>query len=219
MIVTGNPGIQESIELYLQGRVWVSDPYRRRDLPNLDRVLFPNQSFRPKEWMFPLVRLGPTPIHCAWGTGRIDAIQTLKRASQVMLVVKNTPANARDVRDLGSIPRTGRSPGGGHRQPTPYSCLENSMDRGAWQATVHRVAQSWTWLEQLSMQCTCKLLKNGSHTSIRGVGWSKAIWPLHGGVWNYASSQNLHNRVHTPNQITQVEIEGKGFQLLAWSMP
>ena len=54
-------------------------------------------------------------------------------------MVKNLPANAGDIRDLGSIPGSGRSPGGGHGNPLQYSCLENSMDRGAWQATVHRV--------------------------------------------------------------------------------
>ena len=61
---------------------------------------------------------------------------------QVVRVVKNPPANARDVRDLGSIPGLGRSPGEGHDLPVPlqYSCLENPMDRGAWQATVHGVA-------------------------------------------------------------------------------
>ena len=61
-----------------------------------------------------------------------------------VLVVKNTPANTGDVRDMGLIPGLGRSLGGGHGNPLQYSCLENSMDRGAWQATVHRVAQSWT---------------------------------------------------------------------------
>ena len=50
-------------------------------------------------------------------------------ASQVMLVVKNLPANA-EVRDAGSIPGWGRSPGGGHSNPLQYSCLQNSMDRG-----------------------------------------------------------------------------------------
>ena len=60
-------------------------------------------------------------------------------ASQVMLVVKNLPANAGDVRDLGSIHGSGRSPGGGHGNPLQYSCLDNPMDRGAWQATIHRV--------------------------------------------------------------------------------
>ena len=59
-------------------------------------------------------------------------------------MVKNPPANAGDIRDMGSTPRSGRSPGGGHSNPLQYSCLENPMDRGAWQATVHRVTQSWT---------------------------------------------------------------------------
>jgi len=54
-------------------------------------------------------------------------------------VVKNLSANAGDARDLGSIPGLGRSPGGGGKgNPLQYSCLENSMDRGAWQAMVHR---------------------------------------------------------------------------------
>ena len=55
-----------------------------------------------------------------------------KRASQVALVVKNLTANAGDIRDMGLIPRWGRSPGGGHGNPLQYSCPENSMDRGAW---------------------------------------------------------------------------------------
>ena len=50
--------------------------------------------------------------------------------SQVVLVVKNPPANAGDVRDLGSIPESGRSPGEGNGNPLQYSCLENPMDRG-----------------------------------------------------------------------------------------
>ena len=67
-------------------------------------------------------------------------------------MVKNLPVNAGDVRDLGSIPGLGRSPGGGHSNLLQYSCLENPMDRGAWGATVHRVAQSWTRLKRLSRQ-------------------------------------------------------------------
>ena len=64
-------------------------------------------------------------------------------ASQVALVVKkkNPPANAGDIRDAGSIPGLGISPGGGHGNPLQYSCLENPTDRGAWWATVHRVAE------------------------------------------------------------------------------
>ena len=54
-------------------------------------------------------------------------------------VVKHLPANAGDAGDVGSIPGLGRSPGVGNGKPPQYSCLENSMDRGAWQATVHGV--------------------------------------------------------------------------------
>ena len=48
-------------------------------------------------------------------------------------MIKNLPANAENVRDVGSIPGLGRSPGGGHGNTLQYSCLENPMDRGAWQ--------------------------------------------------------------------------------------
>jgi len=58
------------------------------------------------------------------------------------LVVKNLPASAGDMRNLGSIPGSGRSPGGGCGNPLQYSCLENPMDRGAWWAMVHRVTES-----------------------------------------------------------------------------
>ena len=56
----------------------------------------------------------------------------MHRASQVVLVVKNSPANAGDVKDMSSIPGSGRSPGGGHSNALQYSCLENPMDRGVW---------------------------------------------------------------------------------------
>ena len=58
--------------------------------------------------------------------------------------VKNPPTNAGDVRDTGSIPGLGRSPGGGCGNPLQYFCLENPMDRGDWWATVHGVAESDT---------------------------------------------------------------------------
>ena len=73
-----------------------------------------------------------------------------KLGTQVALVVKNPPANAGDIRDAGSIPELGRCSGGGHGIPLQYSCLENPMNREAWQAVVHRVTQSWTLLKQLS---------------------------------------------------------------------
>ena len=60
------------------------------------------------------------------------------------LVVKNLPANAGDIRDMGLIPGSGRSPGEGHGNPLQYCCLENPMDRGAWQAMVHRIAKNRT---------------------------------------------------------------------------
>ena len=74
-------------------------------------------------------------------------------ASQVALVVKNLPANARDLRDADSIPGSETSPGKGHRQPTLVFLPEES-DRGAWQATVHRITKSWAQLMLLSTH-TC----------------------------------------------------------------
>ena len=81
----------------------------------------------------------------------MDSIIEQNGASQVALVVKNPSTNAGDVRDMGSIPGSGRSPGG-HGNPLQCSYLENPMDRGTWQATAHRVAMSQTRLKQLSMR-------------------------------------------------------------------
>ena len=69
---------------------------------------------------------------------------TIIWASQVVLVVKYPPANVGDVRDVSSIPGLGRSPGAGQGNPLQYSCLENLVKRGAWQATVHGVTKSPT---------------------------------------------------------------------------
>ena len=71
----------------------------------------------------------------------------MKCVSQVALVVKNLPANAGDIKDTGSIPWWGKSPGGGHGNPLQYSCLENPMDRRAWIAAVHRVTKTQTRLK------------------------------------------------------------------------
>ena len=70
----------------------------------------------------------------------------------VALVIKNLPVIAEDVRDISSIPGSGRSPGGGHGNPLLYSCLENPVDRGVGRTTVHGVTKSWTWLKCLSMR-------------------------------------------------------------------
>ena len=90
-------------------------------------------------------------------------------ASQLAPVVKSLPANAgdtRDARDVGSIPGSGRSPGGGHGTPLQYSCLENPMDRGAWWATVHGITKSQSWLKLPSthacFDCISLCLRAGS---------------------------------------------------------
>ena len=74
------------------------------------------------------------------------------RASQALLVVKNPPASAGDLRDAGLIPEQGRSPGGGHGNPLQCCCLDTPVGRGAWRATVHGVTQSRTRLSDLA--CT-----------------------------------------------------------------
>ena len=62
----------------------------------------------------------------------------------MVLVVKNLPANVRDIRDVGLLPGLGRSPGRGHGNPLQYSFLENPMDRGTWQAIVHGIEKNHT---------------------------------------------------------------------------
>ena len=83
---------------------------------------------------------------------RLCSFLRLNSIPLVVLVVKTPPANAGDGRDTDSIPGLGRSPGGEHGNPLQYSCLENPMDREAWQSTVHRVTKSWTQLKQLNTQ-------------------------------------------------------------------
>ena len=86
-------------------------------------------------------------------------------ASQMALVVKNPPASAGDIRDTGSIPQLGRSPREGSGNPLQYSCLENPIDRGSWEAAVHGVAKSRTQLSHFTLHnkawtaiVCCKLL-------------------------------------------------------------
>ena len=84
-----------------------------------------------------LQSMGLQRVSHDWETEHIISI----RAYQVALVVKNPPAKAGDVRNVGLIPGSGRSPGGGHGNTFQYSCLENAMDRGVWSAIVHGVAK------------------------------------------------------------------------------
>ena len=94
--------------------------------------------------------------------------QFLLGASQVALVVKTLPANAGDIRDTGSTPGSGSSPGERHGNPLQYSCLENPMDRGAWWVTVQRVAKSWTLLKWLSTH-------NSDWSTSAAIGSSRRI--------------------------------------------
>ena len=82
-----------------------------------------------------------TSYFCALQIFQSFVLGMVKQGSQVVVVVKNPPANAGDIRDMGSIPGLGRSRGGGHGNPFQYSCLENPLDRGASQATDHRVTK------------------------------------------------------------------------------
>ena len=84
---------------------------------------------------------GKLDLLTIWNIWWFLQVLQIWRASQVALVVKNLPANAGDIRDMGWIPRLGRSPGGGNDNLLQYSYLENHMDRGAWQATVHGVTE------------------------------------------------------------------------------
>ena len=75
-----------------------------------------------------------------------------------MLVVKSPSANAGDVGDVSFIPKSGRSPRGGHGNPLQCSCLENPMDRGAWQAIIHGVTEGRTRLKRVSTHAGAVLL-------------------------------------------------------------
>ena len=99
-----------------------------------------------------------------------------ERASQVLLVVKNLPTSAGDLTDVGLSPVSRRIPGGGHGNPLQYSCLENAMDRGAWQAIGHRVAKSWIWLKRLSMHA-CNAC-TGQKCHVLEADKSKMVLPI-----------------------------------------
>ena len=84
------------------------------------------------------------------GINNFDQQYHMPRASQVTLVVKNPPAKAGDIREVSSIPGSGRFPREGHGNPLQYSCLKNPMDRGVWRASVHWVTKSRMQLKRLS---------------------------------------------------------------------
>ena len=100
----------------------------------------------------------------------------IHRASQVALVLKNSPPNAGDlVRDTGSTPDLERSPGGGHGSPLQHSCLVNPINRGAWPAIGHRVAKSQTWLKPPSMHAYMfSSVQSLSHVWLFVIPWIAA---------------------------------------------
>ena len=100
-------------------------------------------------------------------------------------VVKNPPANAED---MGPIPGSGRSPGGGHGYPLQYSCLENPHGRGAWQATIHGIAKSWT---RLNDSMTIATRVSGAEWGSESVRRNEKERHCEGGV----SSWNLQEEV------------------------
>ena len=89
---------------------------------------------------------------------------------------KEPGSNARDIKDAGSIPGSGRFPGVGNGHTLQYSSLENPMDRGAWQATVHGVSKSQTWLSEfIFLLFFWKKKDNWMDMDVRRHGW---IWLL-----------------------------------------
>ena len=91
---------------------------------------------------------------------------------------KEPPANAGDVGDVGSIPGSGRSPGGERGNSLQYSCLESPMERGPLQAAVHRVAQNQTQLKQLRSQASNSLFYQFSDVHFK-VFWFSSIAQSH----------------------------------------
>ena len=122
---------------------------------------FPASGSFPKSWFFPsggqsigvsasasvlLVKDSLEDWHI-----ETQSLQWFNKSIQVVLVVKNPPANAGEITDVGSIPGLGRCPGGEHGNSLQYSCLENPMDRGAWWAIFFRVTKNQIWLKWLSI--------------------------------------------------------------------
>ena len=110
-------------------------------IPGLRRKWLPTPVFWPGEFH---------GLYSPWGHKESDVAEWFSLHFKVELVIKNPPANAGDGRDEGSVSASVRSPGGGHGSPLQYSFLENPMDRGAWQVTVHGITKSLTGLKSLS---------------------------------------------------------------------
>ena len=110
---------------------------------------------------------------------------------QVALAIKSPPVSAGDIRDVGSIPGSGRSLRGGHGNLLRYPCLENPMDRGAWWATVLRVTKSQTQLKQLSMHVHAR---THTHTHTHTYIYNSVLYRALTFICMYRYSMELCNQ-------------------------
>ena len=134
---------------------------------------------------------------------------------QVVLVVKNLPANAVDVRDADSIPGLGRSHGGGQGNPLQYSFLVNPMHRGTWHSTVHGVPKSQTRLKQLSTHTQSK--GNPALGEEKGTPYSSGAHSL---SKEFLMHTNNNRKVHSlpPVKLSDSQCRGSVFhnRLRCW---
>ena len=108
-------------------------------------------------------------------------------------MVRNPLANAGDVRDVGSTPGSGRSPDGGHGNPLQYSCLENPMDRGAWWATVHGVAEGQSRLSGFTFTFYFHALEKEMATHSSVLAWRIPWREEPGGLLSMGSHRVGHD--------------------------
>ena len=114
----------------------------------------------------------------AWspGVAKSDTTEQLSNNNKVVLAVRADLSIQELLRDAGSIPGSRRSSGGGHGNPLQCSCLENPMDRGAWQATVHRVTKSGTQVKQLSTHAKVALRTKWNNPFSDAIGRDSRFW-------------------------------------------
>ena len=142
------------------------------------------------------------------------SIRCISWASQVVLVVKNQAANAGHIRDMGSNPWLGRSPGGEYGNPLHNYCLESPMDRGSWQVIAHMVAQSRTWLKRLST-CTGKMPLRANSVHERDWVREHVCLPFHS--YHLCIKRMALRLWHTPNGLLDTKlIDWKGYQQNCW---
>ena len=148
--------------------------------------------------------------------GFLDGASGKKKKKQ------NLPANAGDIRDVSSIPGSGRSPGGGHGIPLHYSCLENPMDRVAWCAVVHTVAKSRTQLKQLSTHT--KSFRQGSDqlyfTNIISTSYFTNISTsyfinISTNLWNRLIGSKIWHRLSGEKTFAVIQVRDNG-GLIRW---